>query len=81
MFITIGGQVCSEVQNICVETKLLDVLFEAAIAPYNQCFFRASPEGPFDSIVTSQLPAAVQKYLYACIQVCYRFLVNCCCVI
>jgi len=60
-----GGEINDDVQNLCIETKLLDALFEAVVAPYNQCFFK---KPPFETPVTNHLPAAVQKYLYVCIQ-------------
>ena len=55
---------------MCVETKLLDALFEAALAPYNRQLFERGPNlpGPFDTEVSAELPGATQKYIYVCIQ-------------
>jgi hypothetical protein len=67
--INIGGEVNQSIQKLCVETKLLDAIFDAILAPYNQCFYT---EPPFETAPRSKL-VPVQMYFYLCIQ---RILVN-----
>jgi hypothetical protein len=65
-----GGEVNPKIQTLCLQTKLLDALFAAALAPYNRQHFErgAGVLGPFASPVTSVQPAATQKFIYLCIQ-------------
>jgi len=41
----LAGAADAEAQRLCVDTKLLDALFEAALAPYNRSFQRRPFEG------------------------------------
>lgn len=63
------GEASETIQHMCVQTKLLDALFEAIVAPYNHFNFK---QPPFESKLCSEL-IPVQMYLYVCIQ---RILVN-----
>jgi hypothetical protein len=65
MYIYIGGEVNPAIQNLCVETKLLDALFEAIVAPYNYYFFK---KAPFEVSKYCEELIPVQMYLYVCIQ-------------
>lgn len=48
-----------------METKLLDALFEATLAPYNRSFNSARP---FETAPASDAPRALQKFIWVAIQ-------------
>ena len=63
-------------QRIAVETKLLDAVFEAALAPYNRALHAARPFEEFAALTTAKKnenaegPRALQKFLYVAVQRC-----------
>ena len=70
-----GGEADSRVQSVAYELKLLDSLFEAALAPYNRVHFSRAGGGPLGGGVGRGPIGAVQKYLYVSMQVlkaCHR---------
>ena len=52
------------------QVKLLDAVFEAALAPYNYAAQALPRGGPFDAHLngSNDLPRALQKFLYVAIQ-------------
>ena len=64
-----SGEINSPAQSIAVDVKLLNVLFDAALAPYNRCYFAREGDGPFGRKPASGLPKAVQRLIFVCLQV------------
>lgn len=60
-----AGDGLVQVQNVCCETKLLDALIDASLAPYNRVRWGKSP---FSSAEERDLPMAAQKFIYLAIQ-------------
>ena len=63
-----GGEPDLFVQKLCVDVKLLDALFEAALSPYNYSKQALQSSRPFDDPLLKVLPKAIQKFLYVAVQ-------------
>jgi hypothetical protein len=62
------GEPNFDAQKMACEIKLLDAVFEAALAPYNYAEVTSEDGRPFEKISGSGAPRALQKFLHVTLQ-------------
>ena len=63
-----AGEPNFDAQKMACEIKLLDAVFEAALAPYNYAEVMSEDGRPFEEISGSGAPRALQKFLHVTLQ-------------
>ena len=62
-----AGEPNGPMQRVAVDCKVMDAVFDAAVASYNRALWR---QRPFEAAPFAEHPRAVQKFLYVAVQRC-----------